>query len=84
MKVSFGANRRPAPERFRVLVKGSFMAAQCIANQKPFAKFGIVPAVDIATNHMCKKCGLDLPAVEIEFSWILRSNVASGSGLPNR
>lgn len=29
--------------RLRVLVNGSYMAAQSIANQDPLAEFGIVP-----------------------------------------
>jgi hypothetical protein len=29
--------------RLRVLVNGSYMAAQCTANQEPLAKFGSVP-----------------------------------------
>ena len=32
----------------RVLVNVSYMAAQCTANQEPFAKFGIVPIADLA------------------------------------
>jgi hypothetical protein len=29
------------------LMKGSFMAARCIANQEPLAKFGIMPNADV-------------------------------------